>query len=130
MTIRRYQSGDFDRVMALMEDEGEEWACYWRGDAREKYRRMLDASVTFLCFKGDALCGFARNLLDGDLYVYVCDLLVGKAFRGQGIGRALMGQCYVEYPESEVFVMSDVDAYYEKQGYVREGSVFWVSRPE
>lgn len=33
-----------------------------------------------------------------------------------------------DYPEHIVYVMSDVDGYYEKLGYKKEGSVYEVSR--
>jgi hypothetical protein len=39
-------------------------------------------------------------------------------------------QCiYKDYPDRIVYVMSDLDGYYEKQGFVREGSVFEVTKP-
>jgi hypothetical protein len=33
---------------------------------------------------------------------------------------------YQDYPNHTVYVMSDVDGYYQKQGYIREGSIFEV----
>jgi len=33
---------------------------------------------------------------------------------------------YKDHPDKIVYVMSDVDEYYEKQGYRKEGSVFEV----
>jgi hypothetical protein len=44
--------------------------------------------------------------------VYIFDLLVKKSYRGQ--------------QNQPVYVMSDVDPYYEKLGYRREGSIFEV----
>jgi len=31
------------------------------------------------------------------------------------------------FPDNTVYVMSDVDLYYEKQGFKREGSIFIVN---
>lgn len=31
-----------------------------------------------------------------------------------------------DFPDQPVYVMSDVDSYYEKLGYIREGSIFRV----
>jgi hypothetical protein len=33
-----------------------------------------------------------------------------------------------DYPDQTAYVMSDVDGYYKKQGYRREGSIFEVGR--
>ena len=35
---------------------------------------------------------------------------------------------YEDYPERIVFVMSDIDEYYKKLGYKREGSIFEVTK--
>jgi hypothetical protein len=41
-----------------------------------------------------------------------------------------MEQVCKEYPEQTVYVMSDVDPYYEKQGYQKEGTIFIVTPRE
>lgn len=83
----------------------------------------------FSKIKESAVAEFRRdNLDDCGFYVYVCDLLVMPEQRGKDIGRKLMECIYDDYPDRIVYVMSDVDAYYEKQGYRREGSVFEVAR--
>jgi GNAT superfamily N-acetyltransferase len=64
---------------------------------------------------------------DGDFYIFVLDLLVARQFRGRSIGRKLMECVRADYPGQIVFVLSDVDAYYVKQGYKREGSIFKVT---
>lgn len=130
MEVFRYHpERDEDGVMRLMEEEGEEWACYTVGANADKYRRSLELSLTFVAYSNDILCGFVRCLEDHGFYIYVCDLLVGPAFRGRGIGRSLMEAVYGDFPEQIAYVMSDVDPYYEKLGYHREGSVFVVTRP-
>jgi len=35
-----------------------------------------------------------------------------------------------DYPDQNVYVMSDVDEYYEKQGFRREGSIFEVKKAD
>ncbi len=48
-------------------------------------------------------------------------------YRGRSLGRRLMERIYDDYPNQIVYVMSDVDEYYKKKGYRREGSVFEVT---
>jgi GNAT superfamily N-acetyltransferase len=62
-------------------------------------------------------------------YIYVCDLLVTAKYRGRDIGRKLMEQLTTDYPNQTVFVMSDVDEYYQKLGYPIIGSILEV-RPK
>ena len=56
------------------------------------------------------------------------DLLVNKSWRGFSIGKELMECIVTDYPDIDVLVMSDVDEYYEKIGYEKEGSIFKVKR--
>ena len=57
---------------------------------------------------------------------YESDLLVRKSYRGRKIGKTLMERVLKDFPNQPIYVMSDVDPYYEKLGYRREGSIFEV----
>jgi GNAT superfamily N-acetyltransferase len=59
-----------------------------------------------------------------DLYVY--DLLVDKKWRGNNIGRKLLLAAAGDYPDSDVYIFSDADGYYEKQKFPRIGSIFQI----
>jgi len=129
MEIRKYDKAkDEDKLMKLIENEGKEWACYWAVEFSEKYRAALEKSITYVAYEGDVLCGYSRSMDDCGFYIYVCDLLVRPDYRGQNLGRRLMECIYNDYPDQTVFVMSDVDEYYNKIGYRREGSIFEVVR--
>lgn len=114
--------------MKIISDEGEEWACYSAKNVSDKYRSALDNSITYVAYEGDELCGYSRSLDDCGYYIYVCDLLVKPDYRGKSIGRKLMECIYSDFPDHIVFVMSDVDEYYKKQGYIYEGSIFKVPK--
>lgn len=127
--IRRYDPAkDAEQLMALLKEEGEEWACYWADSANENYRYALANSITYVACQDGQIVGYSRSLGDFSFYIYVCDLLVRKSSRGQGLGLRLMQCLYEDYPKHVVYVMSDVDEYYLKQGCLREGSVFEVPR--
>ena len=128
MIIRRYKKSDEIKVMQIIELEGDEWDCYSASDVSEKYKKALKNSLTYVACENEELCGYSRSLNDNDFYIYVCDLLVTPKFRGQNIGRQLMECIYNDYPDVTVYVMSDVDGYYKKVGYNREGSVFEVMK--
>jgi GNAT superfamily N-acetyltransferase len=129
MEIKAYNRGrDEEKLMELIKNEGEAWSCYWADDVADKYKAALAKSITYVAYEGDVLCGYSRSIDDCGFYIYVCDLLVMREHRGKNIGRRLMECLDEDYPDQIVFVMSDVDVYYEKQGYRREGSIFEVTK--
>lgn len=129
MIVRAYNKiKDEDKIMKMIKAEGKEWACYSHDSASGMYNSALENSITYVAYEGDTICGYSRSLDDCGFYVYVCDLLVKPTFRGRKIGRKLLDCIYVDYPNHIVYVMSDVDEYYEKQGFKREGSIYEVSK--
>jgi ribosomal protein S18 acetylase RimI-like enzyme len=130
MLIRKYTKLDEKAVMALITQEGEEWACYYDDEHQEAYKKNLEKSITYLAIDQDKVVGYARAIEDYGFYIYVCDLLVSKSYRGNHIGKQLMESFYEDYPNLTVFVMSDVDAYYQTLGYHQEGHIFEVKRPK
>ena len=128
VTIRRYAPQDEAQLFAMLEREGEEWALSWKGDGFKNYKRCLANCIVYVAVEGDELCGFARCRDDDGYGVYVYDLLVSPLHRGKSYGRLMMEQACIDFPESVVYVMSDVDEYYKKQCYPREGSIFIVKR--
>lgn len=123
--IRRYNPTlDYENLMKLVQSEGEEWKDY----LTPTYRKALENSITYVALIGEELCGYSRSLSDSGLFVWVIDLLVNKNRRGLSIGKNLMECILTDFPGIDVFVMSDVDPYYDKLGYEKEGSIFKVIR--
>jgi GNAT superfamily N-acetyltransferase len=128
MEIRKYRKElDEDKLMRLIENEGQEWSRYWADEVSAKYRAALKNSITYVAYEEGALCGYSRSIGDCGFSIYVCDLLVMPEHRGKGIGKRLMECIYEDYPDRIVYVMSDVDEYYKKLGYERGGSIFKVT---
>jgi len=125
--IRIYNPADDDALFAMMREEGDDWEQYY-GSQNDKYRRVLSESVTLVAYDGGELCGYVRCRDDGGFGVHVLDLLVRKSKRGRNIGRALLEAVTSYFPGNTVYVHSDVDGYYIKQGYERAGSIFVVEK--
>lgn len=126
MEIRKYELEDEHAVMQMIKNEGEEWRSYWADENQTKYRHALRYSITYIAVENDEVCGYIRALDDMGFYIYVCDLLVTGKYRGGGIGRHLMERLTMDYPDQTVYVMSDVDEYYQKLGYPIIGSILEV----
>lgn len=125
MRIRRYTAADAPGLFELLRSEGDEWSDYNNGF--EKYKTALDNSIVYLLFENNFLCGYIRLRDDDGFGLYVYDLLVHKNYRGKGYGKLLLEQIRVDYPDNDIYAMSDVDKYYEKQGYNRIGSIFIIN---
>ena len=126
MEIRQYIKADESLLFDLLIDEGDEWRDYHGVVDRDKYIKALESSITYIACDETLVCGYARCREDDGFGVYVYDLLVRKTHRGRQIGKSLMERVCQDFPEQPVYVMSDVDTYYEKLGYRREGSIFEV----
>lgn len=125
LQIRKYNPTlDYENLIKLIQSEGKEWEDY----LDPSYRIALESSITYVAVTGEELCGYSRSIHDSGLFIWVIDLLVDKHRRGFSIGKNLMECILIDYPDKDVFVMSDVDEYYEKLGYEKEGSIFKVKR--
>jgi len=125
--ITKYSSHHENDIFDLMRREGEEWEGYW-GSNRKKYKNALESSITYLLYNDTQLCGFARCRNDDGFGLYIYDLLVDQKHRGNEYGQLLMDQVCEDFPDDIVYVMSDVDVYYQKLNYKKEGSIFIVSQ--
>jgi len=126
ISIRRYVPEDEEALFHLRKREGDEWKDTWQGEGRLKYQKALANSISYLLFEGSELCGYARCRDDDGFGFYVYDLLVDKKHRGKEYGRMLMEQACFDFPNDTIYVMSDVNPYYEKLGYKVEGTIFIV----
>ena len=126
--MRTYQKEDQDAIMRLIESEGSDWSDYYQGDGRIQYLYALLHSITLVIPEGDEIIGYLRAKDDFGFGIYVYDLLVSKQKRGQGYGAMLISHLMDCYPGQTVYVMSDVDPYYEKLGYERIGSIFQATK--
>lgn len=124
MIIKKYTQADEKALFALIEQEGVEWAEYY-DTKKEQYQKALAHSITYVLYE-EELCGYCRCRNDDGFGIYIYDLLVDKNYRGKSYGRALMQQIKRDYPQMAVYVMSDVNSYYEKLGYAEVGTIFAV----
>ncbi|WP_265456971.1 GNAT family N-acetyltransferase [Enterococcus sp. HY326] len=126
MKIRRYQETDIQELFALMTREGEEWT-YNSEESAEKYELCMSRSIAFVVEIDGQINGYIRCKNDDGFGVYVLDLLVDQRFRGRQIGRQLIEQVQQLHPNDPLYITSDADGYYQKQGYQVVGTIFEVS---
>ena len=64
---------------------------YWAlGRSREVVERAVAGSESFAAYDGDRLVGYARVVTDRATFAWLCDVYVDPAYRGDGVGTALL----------------------------------------
>ncbi len=125
MKIRRYELADEEAVISAIKEDPA-WDIFTDGSAIGNYRKSLSKSITYVCYDDDDFCGYLRALLDVGFAIYISELYVVPEWRRRMIGRALVAQVKKDYESLAVYALSDEDAYYEKLGYEKIGSVFEI----
>ena len=123
MKIARYKPEDEAAVLAAIKIDPE-WDIFTNAGAIGRYRKALEGSVTYVCHDSGEFCGYVRALLDEGLAIYISELYVVPKWRNRNIGRSLLERVRIEFSDLTVYALSDEDAYYEKIGFKKAGSVF------
>jgi GNAT superfamily N-acetyltransferase len=78
---------DLDRAHRWIGDES-----YWAaGIPRETFARAVAASLTVGAYGADgSMAAMARVVTDRATFGWICDVFVGEAHRGRGLGKAIM----------------------------------------
>jgi ribosomal protein S18 acetylase RimI-like enzyme len=127
MDIVQYVSQYEPILHNLIIAQGEDWSDYTLGENRQKYANALEKSIVYLVIQDGECVGYVRCVNDFGYGIYIYDLLVHEKARGNHLGKQLMERVKQDYPNDVVYVMSDVDEYYQKLGYAVEGSIFVVT---
>jgi GNAT superfamily N-acetyltransferase len=126
MEISKYTKRHENDVLATMRTDPD-WVEFTSTENIEAYKDSLLNTVTYVCYSNNEFCGFVRAIFDKGQAVYVSELYVVKKWRNNKIGQFLLEQVRTDYPNLKVYALSDEDAYYQKKGYKRIGSIFEIS---
>ncbi len=123
MEISKYNS-EYEEAILYAIREDPNWDMFTNDEAIDDYKLSLKDSVTYVYHKNSEFCGYLRAILDSGLGLYISELFVVPKWRNKKIGRSLLEQVKKDYSDIAIYVLSDEDAYYEKIGYQKIGSVF------
>lgn len=125
MEISKYKPEHEEAVLTAIKNDPN-WDMFTNDDAIDIYKNALKKSVTYVCHDNSEFCGYVRALLDDGFAVYISELYVIPKWRKRKIGRLLLEHVKVDFSNLTVYALSDEDAYYEKIGYKKIGSVFEI----
>jgi GNAT superfamily N-acetyltransferase len=123
MKILKYKPEHEEDVLAAI-GKDPDWELFANEDAVEFYKKSLKNSITYVCYNNNEFCGYVRAILDQGFSVYISELYVMPEWRNHKIGQALLERVNDDFSNLTVYALSDEDAYYEKKGYKKIGSVF------
>lgn len=114
--ISLFQTNDFQQIQTLNEQEG------WMNlvEKHELTRQAWEQSnIKYTAKVNNQLVGYIRGLTDQYVTLYICELLINKNFRGEGLGTELLSFVHNLYPTTriEMLASSSSHTYYEKIGY-------------
>lgn len=118
VSIRPWTEADFAEVQRLSAAEGWPTPNERPDESLISWRNAWPALVAT---DGEAIIGFVRALTDGEVTMYIAELLVVPERRGQGLGRALLDVCHHLYPHTRLDLLSteSSDRFYEANGFRR-----------
>lgn len=123
MEILKYKPVHEKAVLdALKKDP--DWDMFINDGAIGLYKKSLKESITYVSYSNSEFCGFVRAFLDEGFAIYISELYVIPKWRNQKIGLSLLERVKIDFPSLTVYALSDEDAYYDKLGYKKIGSVF------
>jgi GNAT superfamily N-acetyltransferase len=108
---------DRDEVHRFLCDES-----YWAaGRSRETQDRLIDSAARVVgLYDGAKQIGFCRAASDGTSFVYLADVYVLDAYRGRGLGEALVRAMVEEGPLAHLRWLlhtTDMHPLYRKLGF-------------
>lgn len=106
---------------------------YW---AKDRPRKAVEKSVqTSLCFsllRDQEQIGFARVLTDKMAYAIILDMIIEKAYRGQGLGKWLLTCICNNHPEikhlRQVLWTGSAEDFYQQAGFKEMQNLMFMSR--
>jgi GNAT superfamily N-acetyltransferase len=125
MEILRYKIEHEDAVISAIKKDPD-WDLFTNDSAIGNYRKRLLESITYVCYDNGAFGGYLRALPDDGFAIYISELFVVPELRNRKIARTLIAKVKADFNHLTAYALSDEDAYYEKLGYRKVGSVFEI----
>ncbi|GAB4214731.1 MAG: hypothetical protein OHK0012_13380 [Synechococcales cyanobacterium] len=125
MEILRYKPKDEDAVISAIRNDPK-WNMFTNEKVIDSYKKRLCESITYVCYENGIFVGYLRTLIDDGFAIYVSEIFVVPEWRNRTIGKNLIARVKEDFRHLTVYTLSDEDAYYEKLGYRKVGSIYEV----
>jgi GNAT superfamily N-acetyltransferase len=114
--LRLWDEADFPAIQSLSAAEG------WSTPTKRPAESLVSWRASWpaiIAEDEDEVVGFLRALSDGAVTTYVAGLLVIPAWRGRGLGRALLDACQALAPTTRLDLLAEPEAidFYTHTGF-------------
>lgn len=116
VAIRPWAEEDFPTIQALSDAEGWPTPRARPEEALDAWRRSWPALVATTEV---GVIAFVRALTDGEVTLFVAEILIAPAWQGKGLGRGLLEMCHRLYPHVriELFATESSASFYAVNGF-------------
>jgi predicted GNAT family acetyltransferase len=85
----------------------------------ETFKAWKNSNVAYILMKDESVAGYIRGLTDGNVTVYICEMLISKDLRGKGAGSRLLKFVHSQYPRTrmEMLASSTSHTFYKSQNF-------------
>jgi GNAT superfamily N-acetyltransferase len=109
-------------------------SAYWAiGRPREVVQRSFDNSLCFGAYANGRMVGFARVVTDYATFAWLADVFVVEAYRGHGVGKALV-QAVQDHPDLRavriLLATRDAHGLYAQYGFEPVSPERYMQRPK
>lgn len=118
--LRSWAEADFPAIQRLSTRQG--WPTP-QNRPEESLRSWQHSWPALVLAEGECLIGFVRAMTDGEVTMYIAELLVDPDYRGKGLGRLLLDACHALYPHARLDLISTEGAngFYRAHGFRNVG---------
>jgi GNAT superfamily N-acetyltransferase len=112
---------DPSAYLALFETTG--WNAMYRCTERDLEASLRSSWYWISAHHGETLVGTGRLVSDGVLYAVVFDMVVAPAWRGRGVGAAILGRLLTRCDRAGIrdvllFAAQGTEGFYRRHGFV------------
>lgn len=114
--IRCFTADDFPAIQRLSDKEGWPTPSRRSDEALSAWQHSWPALIIAA---DEEIVGFVRGLTDGEVTMYIAELLIAEQQRGKGYGRLLLEACHLLYPHTRLDLTSTEEAvtFYKRLGF-------------
>jgi GNAT superfamily N-acetyltransferase len=97
---------------------------YWaKGRTKNSIKKSITNSFNFSLFKDKEQIGYLRVVSDGVLFAWICDFVISKKYRGQGLGKWMFARI-MKHPalkvKNRLLKTKDAHKLYEKFSFRKD----------
>lgn len=116
LIVREYGESDFEHIHQLNAAENWNNLVKMKGETKQAWD---NSNIAFVVLDEDNFVGCIRGITDKTITLFICEVLIHKDYRGQGIGQELLKLIHSLYPSTrmELLATGTSQSFYKQLNY-------------